>query len=123
MEPAEKRVARQKEIILLPYPFTDLKRSKVRPALIVSNDFYNKRSYDCILVPLTTVLKKEPYSVIIGQENLKSGNLLKKSRIKVDKVFSVEKELILLKIGVIDEKTFRKVKTKLSGKPGFFTIG
>lgn len=28
----------QKEIVLLPYPFSDLEGKKVRPAVIVSND-------------------------------------------------------------------------------------
>jgi len=113
MEPDKTRVARQKEIVLLPYPFTDLERNKVRPALIVSNDFYNKRSSDCILVPLTTVLKNEPYSIIIDQKNLISGNLIKRSRIKADKIFSIDKNLIIMKIGVVDDNTFKKVKIKL----------
>ena len=55
--------AKQKEIVLLPYPFSNLKETKVRPALIISNDFFNKKSDDCIMVPLTTIIKEEPYSV------------------------------------------------------------
>ena len=51
----EKMIANQKEIVLLPYPFSDLEGSKVRPAIVVSNDFFNKKSADCIAVPLTTV--------------------------------------------------------------------
>ena len=62
----------QKELVLLPYPFSDLERTKVRPALVVSNNSFNKKSEDCVMVPLTSVLKEEPYSVIIQQENLSS---------------------------------------------------
>ena len=35
---------RQKEIVLLPYPFSDLEGKKVRPAVILSNDKFNEKS-------------------------------------------------------------------------------
>lgn len=103
----------QKEIVLLPYPFSNLEGSKVRPALVVSNNHFNRKSADCIMVPLTTVIKNEPYSVIIEQENLRSGKLLRPSRIKADKIFTVEKELIVMKIGTLNEDTFDDVKTEI----------
>lgn len=106
-------IANQKEIVLLPYPFSDLEGSKVRPAIVVSNDLFNKKSADCIAVPLTTVIKDEPYSVILNQEDLSSGKLLKPSRVRADKIFAVEKNLIIMKIGVINEKTFEKIKAEI----------
>ena len=103
----------QKEIVLLPYPFSDLKQEKVRPALIVSNDVFNKKCADCIMVPLTSVIKDEPYSVLVNQDDMHSGRLVTQSRIKADKIFTVEKSLIIMKIGVIDDGAFRKVKVEL----------
>ena len=103
----------QKELVLLPYPFSDLERTKVRPALVVSNNSFNKKSEDCVMVPLTSVLKEEPYSVIIQQENLSSGKLLKPSRIRVDKIFCVEKKLVSMKIGKLGEGSFSKVKKEI----------
>ena len=85
--------AKQKEIVLLPYPFSDLEGTKVRPAIIVSNDSFNNKSADCIMVPLTTVIKDEPYSIVINQQDLTSGKLLKPSRIRADKIFAAEKKL------------------------------
>ena len=103
----------QKEIVLLPYPFSDLQRTKVRPAIVVSNNIFNKKSDDCIMVPLTTVIKDEPYSIIISQEDLASGKLLKPSRVRADKIFAVEKGLIIMKIGVINDKTFDNIKEEI----------
>lgn len=100
----------QKEIVLIPYPFSNLEDKKVRPALIVSNNIFNKKSEDCILVPLTSVIRNEPYSIIINQENLSSGKLIRRSRIKVDKIFSIEKEKIVFKIGILNDQIFNKVK-------------
>ena len=100
----------QKDLILLSYPFSNLKEMKVRPALVISNNIFNNKSEDCILVPLTSVIKNEPYSIIINQENLNEGKLIKTSRIRVDKVFSVQKNLIKMKIGVLNEDIFERVK-------------
>jgi len=103
----------QKEIVLLPYPFSDLEGTKVRPALIVSNNFFNKKSDDCIMIPLTTLIKDEPYSIIITQKDLSSGKLLKPSRIRADKIFTVEKNLIIMKIGIINNKILDKIKLEI----------
>ena len=105
--------AQQKELVLLPYPFSDLEGTKVRPALIVSNNSFNRKSADCVMVPLTTVIKDEDYSIILDQEDLSSGKLLKQSRVRADKIFSVEKDLIMMKIGTIKKETFDKIKEEV----------
>ena len=103
----------QKEVVLLPYPFSNFEGIKVRPALIVSNESFNKKSADCIMVPLTTVVKDEPYSIILNDEDMDSGKLVKQSRIRADKIFSVEKSLVTMKIGIIKDKTFEKIKAEI----------
>ncbi|MBI2660426.1 type II toxin-antitoxin system PemK/MazF family toxin [Candidatus Woesearchaeota archaeon] len=105
-------MVKQKDIVLLPYPFTDLERTKVRPALVVSNDFLNKKSNDSIMLPLTTVIRDETYSILINEEDLSSGKLIKPSCIKIDKVFTVEKRLIVMRIGTLSNATFEKVKSE-----------
>lgn len=103
----------QKEIVLLPYPFSDLEGTKVRPALVISNNTFNKKSEDCIMVPLTSVIKDEPYSVVINQKNLSAGKLLKPSRIRIDKIFSIEKNLISMKIGMVRDSLLREIKKEI----------
>lgn len=103
----------QKEIVLLPYPFSNQEGSKVRPAMIISNNNFNKRSEDCIMIPLTSVIKEVLYSVLINQEDLNSGKLLKPSRIRIDKIFTIRQDLVRMKIGVINNKTFEKIKLEI----------
>jgi len=79
----------------LPYPFSNQEGSKVRPAIIVSNNNFNKRCEDCVMVPLTTVIKDEPFSLILTQDNIESGKLLKRSRIRIDKIFTIKKTSLL----------------------------
>ena len=104
---------KQKDIVLIPYPFSDLEGAKIRPALVVSNDALNKKSDDCILVPLTTIIKDKPYSILISQGDLSSGKLIRDSRIRFDKIFNVEKELIKKIIGKLDDAAFERVKKEL----------
>jgi mRNA interferase MazF len=43
----------QGDVVLVPFPFTDLSDSKIRPAIVVSNKLVN-RSDDVILAQITT---------------------------------------------------------------------
>ncbi|MEK6824090.1 MAG: type II toxin-antitoxin system PemK/MazF family toxin [Nanoarchaeota archaeon] len=106
-------IVNQKDIVLLSYPFSNLEGSKIRPAIVVSNDVFNKKSADCIAIPLTAIIKDEPYSIIINQEDLSSGKLIKQSRARADKIFAVEKKIIVLKIGVVNNKLFDKIKSEI----------
>jgi mRNA interferase MazF len=100
----------QKEIVLLPYPFSNLEERKFRPAVVVSSNSFNKCSQDCIAVPMTSVLKKEPFSIPIRETDLAKGRLIKPSRIRVDKIFSVEKELVKVKIGLLNDFIFEDIR-------------
>ncbi len=102
--------ASQKDILLLPFPFSNSIDEKVRPAIVVSNNNYNSKSEDIIAVAVTSVIKDEQYSIILEQKDLKEGKLIAKSRARADKIFSVEKRIILKKIGSVNEKTFERIK-------------
>lgn len=103
----------QEEIVLLSYPFSNLKEGKIRPAIVVSNNDFNKKGDDLILVPLTSVLKEEPYSFIIEQKDLFAGKLIKPSRIRIDQIFCVDKSLIIKKIGKIKEEILKQIKKEI----------
>ena len=103
----------QKDLVLLPYPFSNLQEKKVRPALVISNDNFNRTCSDCIAVPLTSAPKEEGFALPLEQKDLKSGKLVKSSRIRIDKIFSVEKRLIRMKIGIVSDFYFDKLKNEL----------
>lgn len=103
---------RQKDLVILPYPYTNHSRTKVRPAIIVSNDNINKTE-DCIVAPLTTVIKESPYSIVISQEDMASGELVIPSRVRADKIVTIKKIMIHKVIGRIKEKTFEKIREEL----------
>ncbi len=104
----------QRDIVLLSFPFSDLKTSKVRPVLVLSNDECNKKFEDFVVVPLTTNLRSRDYSVLITERNLEKGRLIVDSNIKVDRIFSVSKKLVRANIGKINMETHNKVRRMLS---------
>ena len=45
---------RRGDIVLVPFPFTDLSATKKRPALVVSPDKFNEHAQDVVLVAITS---------------------------------------------------------------------
>jgi len=104
----------QRDLILIYFPFTDLKRNKLRPAIVLSNNKYNQENQDVIAVPLTSNLTNNEYSLSIEQKNLEKGKLIIKSNVKTDKIFSVEKRIVKMSIGKVKEKIKAKILNNIS---------
>ena len=78
---------KQGDIVLIRFPFSDLSGAKVRPALVISNNKYNKEKLNCVVLAMTSNLSKSDYKVIVESKDLASGSLPVKSAIRVDKPF------------------------------------
>ncbi|MBI5400559.1 MAG: type II toxin-antitoxin system PemK/MazF family toxin [Candidatus Yonathbacteria bacterium] len=90
----------------MPFPFTDLSSHKVRPAVIVSQ--INKGD-DIVLAFISSQKpkKKEPTDVLILQESdgfLETG-LKTDSVVRVSKIATLDKKIILGMLGVVNKKT------------------
>ncbi|MFT4344069.1 MAG: type II toxin-antitoxin system PemK/MazF family toxin [Candidatus Woesearchaeota archaeon] len=98
---------KQGDICIVPFPFSNLKAVKQRPVLIISKD---NNSDDVITCGITSYLKDSAYSVLINTSNLSEGFIPTQSRIKVNKLFTLEKSIIIKKIGTLNKKTLSLVK-------------
>ena len=103
----------QRDIVLLSFPFSDLRSSKVRPAIVLSKNSYNHKSEDIIAVPLTTNIQLRDYAILLTNEGLEQGRLIADSKIKVDRIFSVEKKLVKMTIGKIKKEVQTKINDML----------
>jgi mRNA-degrading endonuclease toxin of MazEF toxin-antitoxin module len=108
----------QRDVVLISFPFSDLRTSKVRPAVALSRDSYNRRSEDFIAVPLTSNLKVRDYALLITNGDLESGKLVVDSKAKVDRVFSVSQSLVRMKIGRVKTQTHQNMVKMLVGLVG-----
>ncbi|MBI2084052.1 MAG: type II toxin-antitoxin system PemK/MazF family toxin [Candidatus Aenigmarchaeota archaeon] len=96
----------QQDLVWVRLPFSSLEDSKIRPAIVVSNNGYNKRYEDIVVCAITSKLEETPYSIIIDQKNISSGRLPVKSRIRADKIMQIEKSLVVRSFARLDDETF-----------------
>lgn len=87
----------QGSVVLLPFPFSDLKTEKKRPGVIISSNLYNVYHYDVIAMAITSKVEKNEKYVI---QNWQDCGLIKESALK-PLIFSIEKSLIIKRIGEI----------------------
>lgn len=102
------------DMVLVPFPFTDLSGSKVRPALILGV----QKSGDDITVCFVSSHKqnkKYPGDVILKESDKKFDitGLKTSSIIKVTKIATLDKAVILGKIGELDKNKLQEVKKLL----------
>ena|SRR3989344_3833872 len=96
----------QREIVLVPFPYTDLSISKLRPALIISNKkINNSEDRICCLVTSNTV--KE--GIFIEKNCFENGKLPFKSWIKSHRIFTVNSRIIKKSLCKINKKFYDKV--------------
>lgn len=73
---------KQGEIVLVPFPYSDLSGSKRRPVLIVSNDSYNASFPDVVVAVITSKINKsDSYSLTLESMDLEIGQLPESSLI------------------------------------------
>jgi mRNA interferase MazF len=107
-------IYRQRDMVLVPFPFSDLSGQKVRPVLILSNDAYNQQSADVVVCGLTTNLSPAPYSIIIEVTDVEQpGTLRHKSKIKADTIASLEQSILIKQIARLKLPVFKQVVTEV----------
>lgn len=97
------------DVIVLPFPFSDLSASKKRPALILSNLVGD----DIIICQITSEARFDDYSVLLADENFKKGSLNQKSNIRPNKLFTADKSIVLYKVGSLKENKIKEVTEKM----------
>lgn len=96
-------------IVLVPFPFTNLTGSKVRPAVIISK---GKIGQDVVVLFITSQSKsQEPHLVSVAPNT--QNNLKSKSHIVCSKLATLDTGIILGEIGMLAPATQSKIDKKL----------
>lgn len=104
---------KQREIVLVPFPYSDLSSNKRRPVLIVSNDSYNQNFQDVVVSVITSNLHKDSYSVALESEDLEIGVLPESSIVKAHKLFTIHQDKIIRKFSMVKVEYFEQVADKI----------
>lgn len=95
------------DIVLVPFPFTDLTATKQRPGLVISSDAFNASRDDVVLLAITSQLPQTVASdeFLIPQAELRACGLPKPSLIRLNKVLTLHQRLIIKRIGTLPAAT------------------
>jgi len=104
----------QRDIILIPFPYSDMSTTKRRPVVILSNKDHNLNNEDFICCAITSNERNYKNSIEIKPEHLESGRLLEGSRVKPNKIVSLAKKLSLKKIAKLNITKSKEVVSKLN---------
>ena len=95
------------DIVLVKFPFTNLKKSKKRPVLIVKS----QNDLDDIVCFQITSNPKQSNLLNIENNDLDNSSLSLKSYIKYDKCFTINTEIIDKPIAKVNSDLLDKLKT------------
>lgn len=98
------------DVVVVPFPFTDRKASKRRPALVVSSDRFNQWHKQLVLAMITSTTSEWPSDVAINA--WEAANLTVPSKVRF-KLFTLERAVIIRKLGVLSEADREPVKNAL----------
>ena len=97
------------DVVLVPFPYTDLSAAKQRPALVLTNAPFNGGSQDLVLCAITSNLANSANSVLLADADMESGRLAAPSRVKVAKVVTLHKSILRKKVGRVKAAAFAQV--------------
>jgi len=97
------------DIVITPFPFSNLKSLLKRPALVVAN----LKGDDLILCQITSKKHSDPYQVMLNEKDFIKGKLNVDSFIKPSILFTLRSSIILYIAGKINKTKIKEVEDKI----------
>jgi mRNA interferase MazF len=97
------------DIVVVPFPFSDLTNSKRRPALVITE----LTGDDVILCQITSKNTNDKYSIELNSTDFENGNLNQASNIRPNRIFTADFHIILYKVGNIKTSKTEEVINKI----------
>ncbi len=97
------------EVVVLPFPQTNLQAGKRRPALVVADLIGD----DLILCQITSQARSDIYSVPLTAADFERGHLAVNSFIRPNRLFTVEHSVVLYSAAKVSEAKLHEVRAKI----------
>jgi mRNA interferase MazF len=97
------------DIVVIPFPFSDLSGSKRRPALVIAD----LAGEDMVLCQITSVARNDDYAVPIDTADFESGTLPVKSFVRPSKIFTASRQLVLYSACRLQPEKMRKITAEI----------
>jgi mRNA interferase MazF len=96
------------DVVLVPFPFTDLSSAKRRPALIVSPNLYNAEK-DVVIAYLTSQVNSPARFGDYKLQKWREANFPKPSMVRM-KFATIDKTIIVRTLGELEEVDRREIE-------------
>lgn len=97
------------DVVIIPFPFSDLSNSKRRPALVIAD----LKGDDVILTQITTANRSDGYSIFLKQSDFVAGGISQDSNIRPNRLFTADSNIILKKAGTISAAKIDEVVNQI----------
>jgi mRNA interferase MazF len=97
------------DIVVLPFPQTNLQKGKRRPSLVVAN----LPGDDLILCQITSQAHRDSFSIALDAADLQSGQLIVQSYIRPNRLFTVEQSVVLYSVAHLTDKKLNEALARL----------
>lgn len=97
------------DVVVVPFPFSDLTQAKRRPALVVATLTGN----DLILCQITSQNVSDSYAIPMTNADFSSGGLNRNSNIRPNRLFTADQNIILYQVGQLNPKKLSEVIAKI----------
>jgi mRNA interferase MazF len=97
------------EVVVFPFPQTNLQSGKRRPALVVAD----LKGDDLILCQITSQVRSDGCSIPLTAANFERGRLVRDSFIRPNRLFTVEQSLILYAAGKVKSEKLNEIRAKI----------
>ena len=104
------------DVVLLSFPFTDLQATKVRPAIVISPNSFHQSGQDALFMLITSNTDRQsPHDIFVSISHQEFGQtgLRKESAIRVGKIMTLSKSLVVKTIGSVGAQLSLNVETQL----------
>ena len=93
------------QVVLVPFPFSDLSKSKVRPAVVLAESGRD----DWILCQITSNPYGDAQSITFSAQDFSEGGLRVTSFARPGKLFTANQSLVAEPIGTLNESAFNNL--------------
>lgn len=97
------------DVVVTPFPFSDLSTNKKRPALIVTP----LHGDDLIMCQITSKNVNDNYAISLTDDDFKFGRLPIDSNIRPNRLFTGETKVIIKRIGKLKKAKLNEVIDKI----------
>ena len=96
------------DVVVVPFPFSDLSAAKRRPALVIAE----LQGDDVILCQITSQARRDRYPLRAG--DFAEGGLRQNSFVRPNRVFTADSTIILYRVGMLGPAKLQQVAAAIA---------